>query len=115
MIENSDRGLTINKPLAWTILTALVALVWFGGTTITGLQNATANLTAALVETKALIAAERASSASLESRVRSLENSATRQDTRFDAMAQSLEELKAEARQTNGLLRRLLPGMEGQP
>lgn len=110
MIENSDRGLTINKQLAWTMLVALIALVWYGGSTITGLQNATDTLTLALGDTKTLIAAERASSVTLEARVRTLENSATRQDTRFDGLSQSLEELKAETRQTNDMLRRLLPG-----
>lgn len=109
MIENSDRGLTINKSLAWTMLVALVGLVWYGGSTITGLENATSSLTLALADTKILIAAERQAATSLESRVRTLENSATRQDARFDALSRSLEELKAESRQTNDLLRRLVP------
>ena len=51
--------------------------------------------------------AERASSAQLEARVRTLENSATRQDVRFDALLLSISELKQQARETNTLLREL--------
>ena len=35
MIENIDRGVTLNKPLAWTMFVAVVTLVWYGGTTVT--------------------------------------------------------------------------------
>ena len=51
--------------------------------------------------------AERANSAQLEARVRVLENSATRQDVRFGALSQSINELKQRARETNALLREL--------
>ena len=56
-----------------------------------------------------MIVAERANSAQLEARVRVLENSATRQDVRFDALSLSLSinELKQLARETNALLREL--------
>ena len=42
-----------------------------------------------------------------EARVRALENSATRQDTRFDSLSVSINELKQQARETNALLREL--------
>ena len=64
-------------------------------------------LTSALTETREMIMAERASSAQLEARVRTLENSATRQDVRFDALSLSINELKQQARETNTLLREL--------
>ena len=54
-----------------------------------------------------MIMAERASSAQLEARVRVLENSATRQDVRFDALSLSINVLKQQARETNTLLREL--------
>ena len=60
-----------------------------------------------LTETREMIMAERASSAQLEARVRVLENSATRQDVRFDALSLSINELKQQARETNTLLREL--------
>ena len=52
-----------------------------------------------------MIVAERASSALLKAPVRALENSAARQDVRFDALSASIDELKQQARQTNDLLR----------
>ena len=54
-----------------------------------------------------MIVAERANSAQLEVRVRVMENSANRQDVRFDALSLSINELKQQARETNALLRKL--------
>ena len=54
-----------------------------------------------------MIMAERASSTQLEARARTLENSATRQDVRFDALSLSINALKQRARETNALLREL--------
>ena len=110
MIENSDRGVTLNKPLAWTMFVAVVTLVWYGGTTVTMLQASSDALLQSVLETRAMIAAERESSLQLESRIRVLESSASRQDARFDAFSQSLEELKSAQRETNELLRQLATG-----
>lgn len=41
MIENSDRGITLAKPLAWTILVTVVGAVWFGGGTIASIGAST--------------------------------------------------------------------------
>lgn len=107
MIEQSERGFTINKALAWTMLVSASGLIWWGGATLASLQAAADRLTTALTETREMIMAERASSAQLEARVRVLENRATRQDTRFDALSLSINELKQQARETNTLLREL--------
>ena len=107
MIENNERGITINKALAWTMLVSVTGLIWWGGGTLASLQGAADRLTSALTETREMIVAERASSAQLEARVRVLENSATRQDVRFDALSLSINELKQQARETNVLLREL--------
>ena len=107
MIENNERGITINKALAWTMLVSVTGLIWWGGGTLASLQGAADRLTSALTETREMIVAERANSAQLEARVRALENSATRQDTRFDALSLSINELKQQARETNALLREL--------
>ena len=107
MIENNERGITITKALAWTMLVSVAGLIWWGGGTLASLQGAADRLTSALTETREMIMAERASSAQLEARVRVLENSATRQDTRFDALSLSINELKQQARETNALLREL--------
>jgi hypothetical protein len=107
MIENNERGITINKALAWTMLVSVAGLIWWGGGTLASLQGAADRLTSALTETREMIMAESASSAQLEARVRALENSATRQDVRFDALSMSINELKQQARETNTLLREL--------
>ena len=107
MADTTDRGITINRTLAWTMLVSLTGLIWWGGGTLASLQGAAERLTAALMETREMILVERASSAQLEARVRVLETSAARQDVRFDALSASIDELKQQARQTNDLLRDL--------
>lgn len=94
MIENSDRGITLNKSLAWTMLVAICGLVWFGGATITRLQAATETLTATLNRTEQIMSADRAHTISIEARVRVLENTATRQDVKFDMLSRGLDEVK---------------------
>lgn len=77
MAELADRGITINRTLAWTMLVSVAALIWWGGGTLASLQGAAERLTAA------------------------------RRDVRFDALSASIDELKQQARQTNDLLREL--------
>lgn len=105
MIENSDRGITLNKGLAWTILMALVSSVWWGGATITRLQSDVQGLTSAISE-------RRTENGGLESRVRALENGSSRTDAQLDALGQALSEIRAEQRATNDLLRRLVAGVQ---
>lgn len=107
MIENSDRGITLNKQLAWTILSALVVGGMWIGSTVTGLQGSTRNLSEAISETRSTISAERQSNSALEQRIRILENTSSRQDARFDALNLSLEEVKSAQRETNTLLRQI--------
>lgn len=103
MIENSDRGITLAKPLAWSMLVAIIGVVWFGASTIARLTSATQGVTSAL-------AVMQASNGQIEGRVRALENNASRQDARFDGMKQSLDEVKTQQRETNDLLRKILQG-----
>ena len=106
-IENSDRGLTINKSLGWTIGCGLLLGGMWVGTNVTQLSSATDGLTAALVRTEATVATDRAAASAIEARVRALENLTTRQDARFDALSRSMDELKEAQRETNTLLRRM--------
>lgn len=112
MIENSDRGITLNKQLAWTLACALVAGGIWVGTTITGLQAAQAALTSALEDIRSLVASDRQTAVQqdgqIEQRVRLIENTISRQDAQFTAFAQSLEEVKAAQREANELLRQLV-------
>jgi len=103
MIENSDRGITLAKPLAWSMLVAIIGAAWFGAGTIAGLTSATQDVTSAL-------AVMQASNGQIEGRVRALENNASRQDARFEGMKQSLDEVKTQQRETNDLLRKILQG-----
>lgn len=106
MIENSDRGITLAKPLAWSMLVAIIGAVWFGASTVAGLSSATTGVTAAL-------STMQAANGQIEGRVRALENNASRQDARFDGLKQSLDEVKTQQRETNDLLRQILQG--GKP
>lgn len=45
-----------------------------------------------------------------EARIRALEQASATASARFESLAQSMGEVKAEIRQTNELLRRLIPG-----
>lgn len=107
VIENSDRGITLNKQLAWTMLVALISMVWWGATTINNLQRSIEVLTTALQENRVLITAEQVSVNIVEERVRNLEMGAGRLDARLEALSQSLDEVKASQRETNALLREL--------
>lgn len=103
MIENSDRGITLAKPLAWTILVSVVGAVWYGGSTVASLNQSTQTVLASL-------AAIQMTNAQVEGRVRALENNASRQDARFEALKQSLDEVKEQGRETNALLRQIMQG-----
>lgn len=112
MIENSDRGITMNKQLAWSILLAVVGGGMWLGSTVAGLQATTSRFSMDLSESRLQItadnAAEKQAAMVLETRVRTLEVSATRQDARFDALSRSLDELKSQQRETNDLLRQIM-------
>lgn len=105
MIENSDRGITLAKPLAWTILVSVIGAVWYGGSTVAGLTQSTQTVLGSL-------AAIQVSAAQVEGRVRALENNASRQDARFEALKQSLDEVKEQGRETNTLLRQIMQGVK---
>jgi hypothetical protein len=98
MIESSDRGITMAKPLAWTILASIVAVVWYGGHTV-------ATTTSAINTMLARFADQQAQVTQIESRVRHMENASSRQDQRFEAVQELLAELKVAQRETILLLR----------
>lgn len=108
MIENSERGITLNKTLAWGMLLSLISLVWFGGTTVANLKSSTDNLATAITETRDIAAEDRRAAALIEARVRALETNASRTGAEFNALRQSLDEVKSAQRETNELLRRVL-------
>lgn len=107
MIENSDRGITLAKPLAWTMLVSVIGAVWYGGSTVASLSHSTQSLVTSM-------ATYQSAMSQVETRVRALENNASRQDARFDGLKQSLDEVKQAQRETNTLLRELAQGVRDQ-
>lgn len=114
MIENRDRGVTLNKSLAWSALVAIVTLVWYGGYTISAINSATAQLatTVASIQAKQDRDSDAVASkvSANDARIRTLEQATARASAQFDALAQSLDEVKQEAMKTNDLLQQLLRG-----
>lgn len=103
MIQSDERGITLNKPLAYTMLAALCSLVWYGGTTVASLEGATEALATAIKETREetrqALSEDRRSAVQLEVRVRALEGSANRLDVRLEGLSSSLDEVKTLLRQ----------------
>lgn len=101
MIENSDRGITLNKGLAWTVSTGLIGAGLYVGLTI-------AHLTATLDNQNDQISEARDSRTNIEVRVRALENGAAGTAVQFRNLSSGLEEVKVAQRETNALLRQLV-------
>lgn len=125
MIENSDRGITLNKPLAWTIFSSLALLIWWGGTTLTSLQTAIATLTVAISESRdanmamdmrmraveklvSVAGESREAIVAVEQRVRIMENTQTRVDAQFSGMRETLQEIRDQNRAIEQLVRQYL-------
>ncbi|OOY16709.1 hypothetical protein [Thioclava sp. DLFJ4-1] len=75
-IENSERGITLNKSLAWTILTALIAGGFWVGSQVTALQSITQ-------DNKARSADQSAEITVINNRLRSIETQQARSDEKF--------------------------------
>ncbi|MCF7725792.1 hypothetical protein [Sulfitobacter sp. M22] len=101
IIENSDRGITLNKGLAWTVGTGLIGAGLYVGLTI-------ASLTTAVDNQNEQISEARQSRNGIELRVRVLENTAAGTEVQFRNLSSGLEEVKAAQRETNTLLRQLV-------
>ena len=71
IIENSDRGLTINKQLGWTMAVTLACFVFWFGSELATMRNAYLSLAESRGQNRADIIA-------MEARVRTLENQAGR-------------------------------------
>lgn len=65
MVENSDRGITLNKSLAWAILTALVAGGFWVGVQVTRMETGLSVLSTRQFEDRAAIQANTAQIVSL--------------------------------------------------
>lgn len=108
MIENSDRGITLNKGLAWTIVSGLVAAgIWVGIQTATlsaGIGELQGDLNSAI----AVQATEAARRDQLAERVRGLETKSAARDASYQHLSRNLQELKSQLTDNNRLLREIL-------
>lgn len=85
MIENSDRGITINKSLAWSMLVAVVGGGIWLGSVVTEAKNGVQNLSDRQSEDRGSIVANRdaigrlqSSNARIDQRLLSIEQSTQR-------------------------------------
>lgn len=109
-IENSDRGLTINKSLAWTIVTSLAAALFWYASTTQSMKSSIEQINSALASIEGARRADLVETKQLEGRVRVLENDSTKQAAQYEGLAKSIEELKLAQKETNELLRQLIRG-----
>jgi hypothetical protein len=101
LIENSDGGVTLTKPFAWTVGTGLIGAGVYVGLTI-------ASLTTAVQAQGVQISEGKVERSQVEYRVRNLETNAAGIEVQFRNLSSALEEVKASQRETNTLLRQLV-------
>lgn len=89
MIENSDRGITLNKSLAWTIMTALLAGGIWVGVQVTSAREGIDTLSQRQAEDRADIRANTAEISTLRS-----------MNARVDQRLTSIEQSSARAEHT---------------
>lgn len=82
-IENSDRGITLSKTLAWGILVFLVTTTWYAATTLNSLSNQSQTTASAVEGLQSTLSSERAARNALASRVETLERGEARNDQRL--------------------------------
>lgn len=103
MIENSDRGITLAKPLAWAVLVFLLGSVWTGGNLIGNIRTTQAsNIDKIEGLTK--------ETSEIQGRIRVLENLTNRLDENIQELRRGVEAIQTEQRETNRLLREYLAG-----
>ena len=93
MIENSDRGITLNKSLAWTVACGLVAAGLWVGLQVATLRGETAGLSQTINGLRVDLTASEARQAALTSRVRTNETALARQDERLSLILSTLNKI----------------------
>ncbi len=72
-IENSDRGITLNKTLAWSMAVSLAIFLFWAGRTVQGMDSSVATLAVAVAEQDAEQADARHERGILNERLKVLE------------------------------------------
>lgn len=103
MIERDERGITLNKTLAWGMVCGLIGAGIYVGQNIATLSTRIESLS------------EQSDNAEIsrvahDVRIRSLEAAQARSGAEYEAVQTSLEEIKRDQRENNTLLRQILKG-----
>ncbi len=93
MIENSDRGITLNKSLAWTVACGLVGAGLWVGVQVATLRGQTTNLAHTIDALRIDLTASEARQNALTSRVRANETGLARQDERLSLILTTLNKI----------------------
>lgn len=103
-IENSERGITLNKSLAYTISVGiLIGGMWLGSEVV-GTKRMVQDLRDAQRDEAAALAN---SSREFEARLRALEGNREGATAEISFLSRTLEEIKAEQRETNSQIQEL--------
>ena len=82
-IENSDRGITLSKSLAWSVLAFVAGGGFWVGVTLSDLTSQSKTTADAVAGLERTLSSERQARASLASRIERLERGAARDDQRL--------------------------------
>lgn len=93
MIENSDRGITLNKSLAWTVACGLLGAGLWVGMQVATLRGETAGLAQTINGLRVDLTASEARQVALTSRVRANETALARQDERLSLILSTLNKI----------------------
>ena len=106
MIENSDRGITVNKALAWTIVSGLLAGGFFMGSEL-------ASTKAILTELKQGSESSRLEmkrvTDGIDARLRAVETSRASDATEIIGLRREIGDFRGEVRELTRLLREIRP------
>lgn len=116
-INDDDRGITLSKSLAWTILLFILGIVWTGGSMLASINNRLDSLERQRTEMVAqfeerVLENRRSARDALqdhETRIRPLEAAAPLIQNRLDGIAAGIEEIKRELREDRMNTRDRLP------
>lgn len=112
MIENSDRGITLNKTLAWTVLVGLLGagvLVGMQTATLTsGIAGLQGDLDAAIQTQATEVGKRDRMTDRLTDRLRALEIRGSARDTDFSNLSANMQDMQQQLKENNRLLRELL-------
>jgi len=100
-IENSDRGITLNKSLAWAMVVGLT-------TASIGLGGTMSNISTSMKQFTKISSDAIAARTSLEIRIRALETSMAQGRTQFESIYGTLQDLKIDQREITNLLRQIV-------